>query len=470
MQEQASVELIVRHALIVTQDDQRSVIEDGALAVDGGVIVALGNSADIEQRFVAAKRIDASGRALFPGLLNIHTHLFQSAVKGLGEDMAVEQWVQAVTFPTAATMNAEEVYLLSLVSCLENLRSGATTVMDFMYGMRDPALHEAVIRAMVDSGLRGRYTRTIVDRGAEMGILPAMLQPAEEALAHARELQATYDGAGDGRLDIGLAIGVIWGMTEEGLRAVRRIADATGMMITMHVNETPYDNAFAQEQWGLDTIPMLERTGVLGPDFNAVHCVHMTDEDIALFVQHGVSIAYCAVSNMYLGSGIPPMTRLADAGLRIGIAADGSGSNNCQDMLETLKFSALLQKVGQRNAGSVLAQQALDWATCDGARALGLGDQVGSLAPGMKADFFLLNPFTAKAIPVHDPVATLVYSAGQANVDTVVVDGRVLMEDGQFTHIDETALLRETQRAAQHLARRAGTERLLATRASWRPV
>ncbi|MCB0152508.1 MAG: amidohydrolase family protein, partial [Caldilineaceae bacterium] len=139
-------------------------------------------------------------------------------------------------------------------------------------------------------------------------------------------------------------------------------------------------------------------------------------------------------------------------------------------MLETLKFSALLQKVGQQNAGSVLAQQALDWATRDGARALGLGAQVGSLAPGMKADFFLLNPFTAKAIPVHDPVATLVYSAGQANVDTVVVDGRVLMEDGQFTHIDETALLRETQRAAQHLARRAGTERLLATRASWRPV
>ena len=173
---------------------------------------------------------------------------------------------------------------------------------------------------------------------------------------------------------------------------------------------------------------------------------------------------------MYLGSGIPPIARLAGEGLRIGIAADGSGSNNCQDMLETLKFSALLQKVGQQNAGSVLAQQALDWATRDGARALGLGAQVGSLAPGMKADFFLLNPFTAKAIPVHDPVATLVYSAGQANVDTVVVDGRVLMEDGQFTHIDETALLRETQRAAQHLARRAGTERLLATRASWRPV
>jgi 5-methylthioadenosine/S-adenosylhomocysteine deaminase len=465
-----TVDLLVHHALIVTQDEQRTVIEDGAIAVHDGVILAVDSSAAIDAAYSAPKTIDASGHALFPGLLNIHTHLFQSAVKGLGEDMAVEQWVQAVTFPTAAVMTPEEVYLLSLVSCLENLRSGATTVMDFMYGMRDPALHDAVIQAMLDSGLRGRYTRTIVDSGAEMGIPPTMLQPAAESLAHAQELQARYNGAGHGRLDIGLAIGVIWAMTADGLRAVRRVADASGMTITMHVNETPFDDISAQQQTGLRTIPLLAETGVLGPDFIAVHCVHVTDDDIARFAAHNVAIAYNAVSNMYLGSGIAPITRMMDAGLTIGIATDGSGSNNCQDMLETLKFSALLQKVGRMDASCVLAQQALDWATRDGAKALGLGDQVGSLAPGMKADFFLVNPFTPKAIPVHDPVATLVYSAGQSNVETVVVDGQVLMEGGVFTHLDEPALLRKAQRAAQNLARRAGTERLLDTRSRWRPV
>lgn len=464
------VDLLVHHALLVTQDEQRTVIEDGALAVHDGVIVALDRSAAIDAAYTAPKTIDARGRALFPGLLNIHTHLFQSAVKGLGEDMAVEQWVQAVTFPTAAAMTPEEVYLLSMVSCLENLRSGATTVMDFMYGMRDPALHDAVIRAMLDSGLRGRYTRTIVDSGAAMGIPPTMLQPAAESLAHARTLQATYNGAGNGRLDIGLAIGVIWAMTVDGLAEVRRTADATGMTITMHVNETPFDDIAAQELSGLRTIPLLEETGVLGPDFIAVHCVHVTDTDIDLFAAHDVAVAYNAVSNMYLGSGIAPITRMMDAGLTIGIATDGSGSNNCQDMLETLKFSALLQKVGRMEANCVLAQRALDWATRDGAQALGLGDRVGSLAPGMKADFFLVNPFTPKAIPVHDPVATLVYSSGQANVETVVVDGRVLMEGGVFNHLDEPALLREAQRAAQDLARRAGTERLLDKRSHWRPV
>lgn len=463
-------DLIVRHALLITQDTHRRMIDDGALAVVGNRITALGPTSEIDAAYSAPRVIDASGRALFPGLLNVHTHLFQSAVKGLGEDMAVEQWVQAVTFPTAQALTPEDAYLAALVSCLENLRSGATTVVDFMYPLRDPALHDAVIQAMIDSGLRGRYTRTINDSGAAVGVLPALIQPAEESLAHARALQQQYDGAANGRIDIGIAIGVIWGMTAEGLVAVRRTADQTGMHITMHVNESPFDNISARKHFGRDTVPMLAECDLLGPDFLAVHCVHMTDEDLRLFVEHQVPVAYNAVSNMYLGSGIAPITRMAAAGLTIGIASDGSGSNNCQDMLETLKFSALLQKVAAQDASVVSAQTALDWATRGGAAAIGTDNRLGSLEPGKLADFFLLNPFTAKAVPVHDPVATLVYSAGQANVDSVVVDGRVLMERGAFVHLDETALLRRAQASAQELAVRSGTDRLLAARARWRPV
>jgi 5-methylthioadenosine/S-adenosylhomocysteine deaminase len=464
------VDLVVRHALIITQDDQRTVIENGALAADDGAIVALSSCGAIDAAYRGRTVLDAGGKALFPGLLNIHTHLFQSAVKGLGEDMAVEQWVQAVTFPTAAALTPRDAYLLAMVSCLENLRSGATTVVDFMYPLQDPALHEAVIQAMIDSGVRGRYSRTVNDAGAAMGVLPALIAPAEETVAHAAALQRRYAGAGEGRIDIGLAIGVIWGMTEGGLRAVRAAADATGMPITMHVNETPFDNLSSVGRFGRGTVPMLAHTGVLGPDFLAVHCVHMAETDIALFARYGAAVAYNAVSNMYLGSGIPPIGALAAAGLAVGIATDGSGSNNCQDMLETLKFSALLQKVAAQNAGVVTAQTALDWATRGGAAAIGLDARVGSLAVGKQADFFLLDPYTPKAVPVHDPVATLVYSAGQPNVDTVVVRGKVLLAGGVFRHLDEPALLREAQAAAADLARRAGTERLLERRARWRPV
>lgn len=462
-------DLLVQHALLVTQDAQRRVIADGALAIQAGRLIAVGATAEVAPRFAARRVLDAGGRALFPGLVNTHTHLFQSAVKGLGEDMGVEAWVQAVTFPTARSMSPEEVYLTSLVCCLENLRSGATSIVDFHYPVKDPALHEPVIRAMLDSGLRGRYSRMVNDAGVESGIIPELIQPADEALAHAAELHDRFQGAGGGRLQLGLSVGSIWGVSEAGLRATRQLADARRLPLTMHINESRYDNASALQRFGRGTIPMLAHTGLLGPDLLAVHCVHMSDEDIALFVQHDVKISYNAVSNMYLGSGIPPMVKMARAGLTISLATDGAGSNNCQDMLETLKFSALLQKAAAEDASVVLAQTALDWATRGGAQAMGLADEIGALEPGKRADFFLLDPYTPKATPVHDPVATLVYSAGQANVATVVVDGQVLLEDGVFQNLDEPALLREAQRAAQRLAERSGTERLLDRRARWRP-
>jgi 5-methylthioadenosine/S-adenosylhomocysteine deaminase len=464
------VDLLVRNALIVTQDEQRTVIAGGALAVQDGLILAVGPTEALDATYAGSTVLDAEGKALFPGLVNVHTHLFQSAVKGLGEDMAVEQWVQAVTFPTAQALTPRDAYLSAMVSCLENLRSGATTVVDFMYPLRDGALHEAVIQAMVDSGVRGRYTRTVNDSGADVGVLPALIAPAEETLAHAQLLQQQYDGAGDGRIDVGLAIGSIWGMSEPGLRAVRKVADATGMRITMHVNETPFDDLSSRKRFGRGTVSVLAHAGLLGPHFLAVHCVHMADEDIRRFAEHGVAVAYNAVSNMYLGSGIAPVLAMQAAGLEIGIATDGSGSNNCQDMLETLKFSALLQKVAAQNAGVVRAQTALDWATRGGAAAIGLQAKIGSIERGKQADFFLLDPYTPKAVPVHDPVATLVYSAGQSNVHTVVVGGKVLLAAGQFCHLDEPRLLREAQAAAQDLAQRSGTERLLEQRARWRPL
>lgn len=465
-----SADLLVQHALIVTQDAGRRVIEDGALAIGAGHILALGPTSEVAAQFSAGRVLEGGGRALFPGLVNTHTHLFQSAVKGLGEDMGVEAWVRAVTFPTARAMSPEEVYLTSLVCCLENLRSGATSLVDFHYPVKDPALHEAVLRALIDSGLRGRYSRMVNDTGAESGIIPELIQPAEEALAHAQELADRYHGAGAGRVHVGLSVGSIWGVSEAGLRATRQLADERRLPITMHINESRYDNASALERFGRATVPMLAHTGLLGPDLLAVHCVHMSDEDIALFAQHDVKVSYNAVSNMYLGSGIPPIVKMERAGLTISIATDGAGSNNCQDMLETLKFSALLQKAAAEDASVVRAQTVVDWATRGGAQAMGMAAQIGSLEPGKKADFFLVDPFTPKATPVHDPVATLVYSAGQANIATVVVDGQVILEEGVFQNLDEPALLREAQRAAQALARRSGTEHLLDRRSRWRPL
>jgi 5-methylthioadenosine/S-adenosylhomocysteine deaminase len=463
-------DLIVRRALVVTQDAARRVIENGAVVVRGAQIVAVGSTTEIDLQWHAANVIDAAGQALFPGLVNVHTHLFQSAVKGMGEDLPLEKWVQAVTIPTATTMNPDELYLLAMVSCLENLRSGATTVQEFTYPLPDPALHEAQLQALIDSGLRARYGRSINDTGETIGVRPAIIEPAEKTLAHVVELQRRYGGAANGRIDVGIAIGVIWGMTPAGLRAARQTASHHGLPLTMHVNETPFDNYNTLERTGLDTVALLEQCGVLGPDLLAVHCVYMTPDEIALFGERGVSVAYNAIANMYLGSGIPPILAMESAGVPIAIASDGSGSNNCQDMIEVMKISALLQKVAALDAGAVRSQHAFDWATLGGAKALGLHGQIGSLEAGKQADFFLLNAYSPKATPVHDPVATLVYSSGQDDVKSVVVAGRLLMHEGRLLHVDEIGLLHRAQEAAERLAHRSGTEQLLLARTRWRPA
>jgi 5-methylthioadenosine/S-adenosylhomocysteine deaminase len=192
----------------------------------------------------------------------------------------------------------------------------------------------------------------------------------------------------------------------------------------------------------------------------------MADDEIDLLAQRGVKVSYNPISNMYLGSGIPPMVQMAEAGITIGIGVDGAGSNNSQDMLESLKMAALLQKVGMRDASVIDAQTVLDWATRDAAVVVGMENKIGSLEVGKKADMFVLSLNTAKIVPAHDPITTLVYSSGQENVTLTMADGRILMRERVIQHWDEADILQRCQKAALDLADRCGSNRKLSRR--WR--
>ncbi len=454
------IDTIIRHATVITQNDQRTAIKDGAVAIHHGQIVSVGADTMVSGSYSAMREIDASNRPLFPGLVNTHTHLFQSAVKGLGEDLPLGDWLRQVTVPTSQAMTADELYIFALLSCVENIRSGATTINEFSYPLPDSNMHAAAIRAMNASGLRGRYSRGIVDGGEEFGSSPRFIRPIEQSLAHVRQLRTEAHSQG-GLIDVGVAIGIIWGMTEHGLRAIRAFANDTGVPVSMHVNEVPFDAECSFTAWGKSTVPMLESTGLLGPDFLPVHCVHMSAEDIHTFARHGVPVSYNAVSNMILGSGIPPIAEMMRAGINVCIATDGSGSNNSNDMLESLKFSALLQRAACRDAAVVTAPTAVDWATRNGARAMNMFDKVGSIEVGKRADMFIFDSATAKSTPLHDPIATLVHSSSPANMHMVMVDGNVLLEHGRLTRLDEAKLIQDAQQMSAALSQRCGTHSLL---------
>jgi 5-methylthioadenosine/S-adenosylhomocysteine deaminase len=238
------------------------------------------------------------------------------------------------------------------------------------------------------------------------------------------------------------------------------MASESGMRMSLHTDEVLYDSAESVRRFGIRTLPFLESIGFLGPDVLHAHCVQLTEEDCQILARNGGRVSYNPVSNMYLGSGVPPIPRLLALGVTVGLGADGAASNNSQDMLEALKFGALLPKVAARDPAIITAADALRIATSGGAAALGR-DDFGSLEVGSRADLFIFNPLHAKSIPVHDPVSTLVYSSGEVNVRTTVVGGQVVLDDGRIVGVDEDAILREAQSLAEQLVTTAGTRERL---------
>ena len=244
-------------------------------------------------------------------------------------------------------------------------------------------------------------------------------------------------------------------MEADGLRAVRRMATERGMRISLHTDEVLFDSQESMRRFGLRTIPFLESIDFLGPDVLHAHCVQLTEEDCQILARRRGAVSYNPVSNMYLGSGVPPIPRLLDLGVTVGLGADGAASNNSQDMLEALKVGALLPKVAARDPAIFTAGDALRLATSGGAAALGR-DDFGTLEVGKRADLFIFDPHHAKSIPVHDPISTLVYSSGQVNVRTTVVGGKVVLDDRRIVGVDEDAILREAQTLAEQLSELAG--------------
>jgi 5-methylthioadenosine/S-adenosylhomocysteine deaminase len=340
-------------------------------------------------------------------------------------------------------------YVAAALGSIESLRSGCTTVFDYMVDHPDLEVYDAVLRAFDDVGVQGILGRGLRDRLPED--VPIPLPSFADQLADCSRL---IDAHGVQR--VWLAPGATWALQDESLQAIRRVADERGARITLHTDEVLYDSAESMRRFGMRTLPFLESIGFLGPDVLHAHCVHLTEQDCQIMARNGGCVSYNPVSNMYLGSGVPPIPRLLDLGVPVGLGADGAASNNSQDMLEALKLSALLQKVAARDPARFTAPDALRVATSGGAAVLGRSD-FGTLEVGKRADLFVFDPRHAKSIPVLDPISTLVYASGEVNVRTVVVGGRVVLEDFRILGVDELAILNEAQALAEELAELAGT-------------
>ncbi|MBS3969806.1 MAG: amidohydrolase [Clostridia bacterium] len=452
-----SIELLIKNGRIITVDNNGTDIESGWIAINDGRILAAGSGKDHEKLYAADKIIDATGKVVFPGLINTHTHLFQTLLKGLGRDKPLIEWLDASVRNALPFYDEETCYYAALVGCLESVHSGTTTVLDFMYANTRPKLTDAVIKAFDTVGVRGIMGRGFTNvAGLPKANFCELIDTVPNFLADTERLLHEYPADQSDMISICLAPGIIWDLNREEFQAVRQFADKYKLPVTMHIVETEDDDAFSLDVNKKRTIEFLDEIGFFGPDVISVHSVYMQSGDIEIFKKHDVKVSYCPTSNMILASGFAPIREFMKEGITVCLASDGAASNDSQDMIETMKNAALLQKVFYRDASVVSAYDVLKMATINGAIALGKEKHLGSIEAGKKADLFIFNPMTAKTMPMNEPVAALVYSAGEENVDTMIINGKVIMENKKILTVDEEAILKEAAAVGARLRKKAG--------------
>ncbi|MFW0786538.1 amidohydrolase family protein [Gordonia sp. CPCC 206044] len=380
---------------------------------------------------------------LIPGFVNTHTHLQQSLMRGIAECTPLLEWLLAVGEESVA-ITPERAYLAAVSACLEALRSGTTTVVEHMWPHPSDEVHGAVIQALRDTGIRAVLGRGVADRPdatRRWGFEPRLMQPLGEVLDHIDHLRGQVDRS---RISVALAVPNPRSVTESGMATLREFARSRDMPVSIHLLETPTDDRMCLEHVGIGAVEYLDSNGFLWDRVLAVHCVELDDVGQRILAERGVAVSHNPLSNMRLGSGVAPVPAMLDRGLMVGLGVDGAASNDTQDMLETFRIAAYVQRAVHKRADLLGFGEMLDIA-CGGANtALGLPEVVGGVSVGGPADLTLIRFDRDHAtLPVRDAGASLLTTGSRSIVDTVMVDGEVVVADGRSTRVDEASIVKE---------------------------
>lgn len=378
--------------------------------------------------------IEGRGRLALPGLVNAHTHLGMTLLRGYGDDLPLMVWLQEKMWPIEDQLTEKDVYWSSLLAIGEMLRGGITTCADMYFHMG------ATAKAVTEAGIRASLTRGVQDVGG------SGLRGLEEAIEFCQQWQ----GAANGRITTMLGPHAPFTCTPDFLRKVVDWANRLGVPIHTHVAETSAEVHQIKEQYGATPLGVLAENGILDLPVTAAHCVYMEKGDFELAAQRGVRVVHCPGSNMKLGSGIAPLPEMLATGLIVGLGTDSAASNNKLDLWEEMRLASLIHKANTQDATVIPAATALKMATCHGAAALHL-DKVGRLSPGWVADLILVNTEGLYWQPPSNPQASIVYAGGRNDVSLVMVDGCIVYDQGELLTIDEDEVIYHVKKSAYRL-------------------
>lgn len=424
------IDLLIHPRWTITVEPAGAPLEDHAVAIRDGRIIAVLPMDEARLRFQPGETVELPQHVLIPGLVNLHAHAAMNLMRGIADDLPLMRWLREAIWPAESRhVSAAFVRDGTLLAAAEMLRGGITTCNDMYF------YPGAAAEAFAEAGMRAVVGIVVLDFPTPWA------SDADDYLRKGLETRDRF--AKHPLLSFSVAPHAPYTVSDAAFERVRALADELDTGIHIHVHETETEIHESLATHGVRPLARLARLGVLGENTIGVHAVHLADMDVELLARHGCSVAHCPTSNMKLGSGIAPVTRLLDAGIRVGLGTDGAASNNRVDLFQEMRHAALLAKVASLDAGALPAHRVLAMATIDGARALGMEALIGSITPGKQADLCAVDLGGLFTQPCFDPVSHLVYSAGREHVTHVWVNGELRVNKGvPLLHIHDKELLR----------------------------
>lgn len=454
------VDISVLNTTIVTLNKNREIIKNGAIAIEGNRILDVGSNDEILSKYGKGDEvINGSGMIAIPGLINAHTHTFQVLLRGLGDGMELTKWLNIMLFPAEAVANEDDVQASAMLACLEMIKTGTTFFIDHHFANTCEKATDNIARAIEKSGIKGFIARgmQVYPQKSEKLKHKKDLYPysLDEEIELTEKLIRKWHGKEMGRINACPAPVAPEVTPPELFVEAKKLSDKYEVPIHTHISETRVQAEWMVKKYRKRPVKFLLDLDVLNPKFHLVHGVWLDKNEIKTIAKTKTNVIHCPVANMYLASGTAPIPELLEAGANVALASDGPASNNNQDMIGVMKTAALLHKVKTMNPRVTPCEQVLEMATICGAKALGLEKEIGSIELGKKADIVLVDIKAPHISPVHKAISALIYCASGTDVDTMIVDGKIVLKNKHVKTLDEKSIIEKAQEIAESLIERA---------------
>ncbi|MCX8129947.1 MAG: amidohydrolase [Clostridia bacterium] len=418
------MKILIKNADIITIDDERMFINNGNVAIENGYIKFVGAEADVTG-FNADRVIDGSNKLVLPGLVNSHTHSPMTIFRNYADDLALEEWLFKKIIPAESKLTPEDVYWGAMLGITEMIKSGTTCFADMYLHM------DEVVRAVQESGIRANISRGPIQ--SSVRTKSGLEVDADSCTGFFNN----WNNKENGRIKVYVEIHSVYLFDEESIRDAAALAKQLNTGIHIHLAETLGENETSINKYGADPIEISERLGIFDVPVFAAHCVQLSDKNLKMLKERNVNVSHNPTSNLKLGSGIARVPEMLAEGINVSLGTDGTASNNNLNLIEEMHIAALIHKGVSKDPTLVNAEQVLKMATVNGAKAIGFGDETGVLKQGMKADVILIDMDKPHLNPRNNLMSAVVYSAQASDVDTVIIDGKIVMENRKLITIDE---------------------------------